>query len=250
MTALQRRDAWSGLCRQGRVPGTCHLGTVSQVTITYTHPRDEMVDYLPATAVSALDVGCSSGAFGTQLRKLSRITRLVGLEPNQEAAEVARSVYDEVIIGRFPDAQRHLPAGERYDAVYFNDVLEHMERPELALAAVPDLLSPTGVIIASIPNIRHVSILGQLIFRDEWRYKESGILDTTHVRFFTARSIRRLFEDGGWDVECLEGINRVLRGSEVRPRLWIRVLGRVTRGWTDGFFFMQYVVVARSRETT
>jgi 2-polyprenyl-3-methyl-5-hydroxy-6-metoxy-1,4-benzoquinol methylase len=220
------------------------------VTITYTHPRGEMIGYLPATAKSVLDVGCSSGAFGKELRKLSRITRLIGLEPNEEAAEAARSVYDEVIVGRFPDQQRHLPAGERYDAIYFNDVLEHMQQPELALAAVPCLLSPTGVIIASIPNIRHVSVLGQLIVRDEWRYKESGILDTTHLRFFTARSIRRLFEEGGWDVERLEGINRVWRGGEVRPRLWIRVLGKVTRGWTDGFFFMQYVVVARSREST
>lgn len=215
------------------------------MTITYTHPRAEMVDYLPATAQSVFDIGCSSGAFGRELRKRGGITRLIGLEPNEEAAEVARSVYDEVIVGRFPDEQRQLEPDERFDAIFFNDVLEHMQHPELALAAAADLLSPAGVIIASIPNIRHVSVLGQLIVRDEWRYKESGILDTTHLRFFTARSIRRLFEDGGWDVESLQGINRVLRGGEVRPRLWMRVLGRVTHGWTNGFFYMQYVVVAR-----
>ena len=160
---------------------------------------------------------------------------------------MARSVYDEVIVGRFPDERSQLPVGERYDAIYFNDVLEHMQQPELALAAARDLLSPTGVIIASIPNIRHVSVLGKLIFRDEWRYTESGILDKTHLRFFTARSIRQLLEDGGWRIERFEGINRVWRGGEVRPRLWMRVLGGLTHGRTDGFFFMQYVVVARSK---
>ena len=224
-----------------------HFGRVSQVTINYTHPRDEMIDFLPPTARSALDVGCSSGAFGHELRKRSGINRLIGVEPNKEAAEVARRVYDEVIVGPFPDEQRQLPTGERYDAIFFNDVLEHMQQPEVALAAAAGLLSPNGVVIASIPNIRHVSVLGQLIVRDEWRYKESGILDRTHLRFFTASSIRRLFEDDGWDVERLEGINRVLRGGDVRPRLWMRVLSIMTQGWTDGFFFMQYVIVAHSR---
>jgi len=217
------------------------------MTVTYTHPRCEMVDYLPASAKSVFDVGCSSGAFGNELRKRRGIARLIGLEPNEDAAEVARSVYDEVIVGRFPDERSQLPVGERYDAIYFNDVLEHMQQPELALAAARDLLSPTGVIIASIPNIRHVSVLGKLIFRDEWRYTESGILDKTHLRFFTARSIRQLLEDGGWRIERFEGINRVWRGGEVRPRLWMRVLGGLTHGRTDGFFFMQYVVVARSK---
>jgi len=222
---------------------------LSRVPIIYTHPRGEMLHYLPSTARSVFDVGCSSGAFGNELRKLGRITQLIGLEPNQEAAEVARSVYDQVIVGQFPEDQDQLPAGERYDAIYFNDVLEHMPQPELALAAARYLLTPTGVVIASIPNIRHVSILGKLIVHDEWRYTESGILDKTHLRFFTARSIRRLFEDGGWDIEHLEGINRVLHGGEARPRLWIRALGSLTQGWTDGFFFMQYVVVAHARET-
>jgi 2-polyprenyl-3-methyl-5-hydroxy-6-metoxy-1,4-benzoquinol methylase len=209
-----------------------------------------MIDYLPATATSVLDVGCSSGAFGSEVRKHGCVTRLIGLEPNEEAAELARSVYDEVVGGRFPDEIRQLPAGERYDAIYFNDVLEHMQNPELALAAVPALLTTTGVIIASIPNIRHVSVLAQLIVRDEWRYKESGILDATHLRFFTGRSIRRLFEDGGWEIERFEGINRVWRGGDLQPHLWIRMLGTVTRGWANGFFFMQYVVVAHLRETT
>jgi 2-polyprenyl-3-methyl-5-hydroxy-6-metoxy-1,4-benzoquinol methylase len=207
-----------------------------------------MLDYLPSSANSVLDVGCSSGAFGGELRKLSRITRLIGLEPNVEAAEVARSVYDQVFVGQFPDDQDQLPAGERYDAIYFNDVLEHMQQPELALAAAQHLLLPAGVVIASIPNIRHVSILARLIVQDEWRYTEVGILDKTHLRFFTARSIRRLFEEGGWDIERLEGINRVWRGGEARSRIWIRALGSLTHGWTDGFFFMQYVVVARTKE--
>jgi len=210
----------------------------------YNPPRSEMVEFLPPGATAVLDVGCSSGFFGGELRKRHEQIRLIGIDPNETAVRLARAIYDEVIVGSFPLAQNRLPDGERYDAISFNDVLEHMACPEVALTAARDLLSPTGVIVASIPNIRHISVLGPLIVRDEFRYRDSGILDRTHLRFFTARSIRRLFDSSGWQIMEMRGINRGLRVGESRERRWIGAASCISRGWTDGFFFVQYAVVA------
>lgn len=215
------------------------------MTVQYTHPRDEMVGFLPDEAKSVLDVGCSSGSFGRELRTKKPNIHLVGIEPNADAASVAASIYDEVLVGRFPDVRAQLPRGDQYDAVYFNDVLEHMPTPEPALTAARELLTDHGVIVASIPNIRHISVIGPLVVRDEFRYRNSGILDTTHLRFFTGSSIRRLFAEDGWEILSMQGINRVLRIAEEKRRPWIGWLGKITRGWSDGFFFVQYVVVAK-----
>ena len=150
-----------------------------------------------------------------------------------------------MIVGLFPDVRDQLEPGEHFDAIYFNDVLEHMTEPEAALRAARELFTRDGVVIASIPNIRHISVLGPLIFRDEFKYRESGILDRTHFRFFTKRSIQRMLVSEGWKVETMEGIHRVLRIAETKRRRWIELLGFLSRGRTDGFFCVQYVVVAR-----
>lgn len=217
------------------------------MTTSYVDPRTEMVQFLPETAVRVLDVGCSTGEFGRSLRAQHSLKRLVGIEPNATASAEAREVYDEVATGLFPEDLPASLAGEEYDAIYFNDVLEHMVEPAAALDAARGLLAPDGVLIASIPNVRHISVLGPLIVRDEFKYKPSGILDATHLRFFTGRSIRRLFDECGWTIDRIESVNRGLFAGDSKNRLWIRWLGRATGGLTDGFFTVQYAVVARPR---
>jgi 2-polyprenyl-3-methyl-5-hydroxy-6-metoxy-1,4-benzoquinol methylase len=214
------------------------------VDVTYTHPRTEMLGFLPPDARHVLDVGCSSGAFGRQLRTYTKIKSLVGIEPNETAAEVARGTYDTVVTGRFPEACTGLPTGAAYDAIYFNDVLEHMPLPQEALRAAAELLAPQGVVIASIPNIRHISVVGPLLLKDEFKYRDSGILDSTHVRFFTARSMARMFHQEGWHIRRVQPINRVLRVGQTVTPAWIDFLSRITRHRADGFFTVQYVVVA------
>lgn len=218
------------------------------MSIVYTTARPELVAFHPPAARVILDVGCSTGAFGASLRRQGRApVRIVGMEPNPAAAREADQVYDEVVRGAFPEDRDALPRGESYDVVYFNDVLEHMVEPDSALRAACDLLSAQGVVIASIPNIRHISALGPLLLLGEFRYTPSGILDATHLRFYTERTIWRLFLDAGYHVDRVEGINRTLRLGDTRTRPWIRLLSLLTRGRSDAFFFAQYVVVARPR---
>jgi 2-polyprenyl-3-methyl-5-hydroxy-6-metoxy-1,4-benzoquinol methylase len=206
-----------------------------------------MLAFVPADAKRVLDVGCSSGTFGQQLRQHREINLLVGVEPNEEAATRASSVYDKVLKGLFPEVVNELPDSSKFDVVFFNDVIEHMPSPYGAIAATKDLLAPGGILVASIPNVRHISVVGPLILRDEFRYRDSGILDTTHLRFFTGKTIRRLFADEGWEILEMSGINRVLRIAETKKRWWISTLSRISRGRSDAFFYVQYVVVARPK---
>jgi 2-polyprenyl-3-methyl-5-hydroxy-6-metoxy-1,4-benzoquinol methylase len=212
------------------------------VSFQYVHPRDEMLAFLPATARTLLDIGCGQGAFGAALQREAPELETWAVEPDPLAAEAARGKYTRVLDGFFPqDVQ--VPAGY-FDVAFCNDVLEHMVEPQEALRALAPVLRPGGVVIASIPNVRHVTATYPLLVKGRWTYRDSGILDRTHVRFFTRSSIRRLFEDEGWTVQCLTGINRRVRLEGVdTPAL--RLLDRLTAGRASDFFFLQYAVVAQ-----
>jgi SAM-dependent methyltransferase len=203
----------------------------------YTEPHHDMVPFLPRAARSVLDVGCATGEFGALLRERRPDLVLWGIEPSPTAADAAMSAgaYDGVVMGLFPDAEGELPGS--FDCVFFNDVLEHMVEPERALVAAERIVGPRGVVVASIPNVRSVGVLKQLVIDGDWRYEDHGLLDRTHLRFFTRRSMQRLFTDEGFTVRRVQGINR--RTSRKLAPL-DRLLGRRL----DEFLFEQYVVVA------
>jgi len=203
-----------------------------------------MAAYVPSEARAILEVGCGTGTFAAVLRRQRPGVELVGVEPDPESATQARAVFDRVVVDRFPEAAHQVRRDGGYDAVIFNDVLEHMIDPVPALDAARELLAPAGTVVASIPNVRHISATAPLVFRGEWRYQGAGILDESHLRFYTARSIRRLFADHGWTIHRLEPINRVFRFTDGRPRWWVRLLGIATLGASDAFFILQYAVTA------
>ena len=204
----------------------------------YSAPRLDMVPFLPPTAASVLDVGCGAGGLGALLKRDGR--RLYAVEPDEAAAAAAQRSgdYDLVVTGTFPEVEPELPGG--LDAIYFNDVLEHMVTPEDALRAARRLLGPDGVVIASIPNVRNVGVVKPLILDGEWEYEDLGLLDRTHVRFFTRRSMVRLFEEHGFVVERIEGLHP-RRGRA------LDLLATLSLGRLDDFLFEQYAVVARPR---
>jgi 2-polyprenyl-3-methyl-5-hydroxy-6-metoxy-1,4-benzoquinol methylase len=204
-----------------------------------------MLRFIPESARAVLEVGCDTGRFGAMLRRRDAATVLVGVEPDRLAGDEAEKVFDRVVCGTFPAVAESVRRPGGFDAIVFNDVLEHMAKPEDALEAARDLLSSTGIVVASVPNVRHISAVGPLVIRGEWRYRDIGILDSTHLRFFTEKSIRRLFEGNGWEVLRLEPLNRCVRIDEQSLPRWVRPLGWLTRGVTDPFFVLQYGVAAR-----
>jgi predicted TPR repeat methyltransferase len=186
-----------------------------------------MVSFLPERASVILEVGCGRGGFGQTLRRTFPQATLIGCEPSKEMADDAREAgYDQLFVDVFPG-----PWGEEIpapDLIVFNDVLEHMTDPWSVLHHARGMLAPGGSVVVSIPNVRHFSVAGKLLFRGSWEYQEWGILDRTHLRFFTKTSIRELLESSGFVITDMRPLSLSRRGF---PYLPMMALGRHGEEW-------------------
>jgi 2-polyprenyl-3-methyl-5-hydroxy-6-metoxy-1,4-benzoquinol methylase len=207
--------------------------------------RAEVAPFVPANVRSVLEVGCGQGGFGRTLRRiLADDVRLVAVEAVASQAAIARAggAFDEVVDGYFPEvlAGSH----DRFDAVCFLDVLEHIFDPWQVLEDTHAHLNPGGSVIAAIPSIQYAPVLRSLL-RGRWDYTDSGTLDRTHVRFFTRDTMVEMFDQAGYRVERCEGVNSVW-GSDWEPTLRRRLMVR----FVPQSEWLQYVVVATSTRAT
>jgi SAM-dependent methyltransferase len=146
-----------------------------------------------------LEFGCATGYMSEVLSGRLGCS-VTGIEFCPEAAEVARQPCARVIVGDAEHLDLAQALGEtRFDAILFADVLEHLREPGLLLRRVRPFLGVGGAVIASIPNIAHGSVRLALL-NGEFRYRDTGLLDGTHLRFFTRETIEELFEEAGYAV--------------------------------------------------
>jgi SAM-dependent methyltransferase len=164
--------------------------------------REDLAARVPAGAAAVLDVGCSRGATAAALRARG-VGRIVGIEPDPAAAAEAARVYDRVLPRPLEEIAEDFP-GE-FDAVLFGDVLEHLEDPAAALVRVGRWLSPGGVVVLSVPNAGHWSILDDLV-RGRFDYVPYSLLSGTHLRLFTRRTLADLLEASGYRPERIETV--------------------------------------------
>ena len=142
-----------------------------------------------------LEAGCASGHVSEVLQ--SRGCRVVGIEIDAEVARAAEPWVERVVIGNFDDgALWGELAGEEFDAVLFGDVLEHLKNPLDALREAVQHLVPTGMVVISVPNITHADVKIAMI-KGQFPYADSGLLDRTHIHFFTKESLARLLQEAG-----------------------------------------------------
>jgi 2-polyprenyl-3-methyl-5-hydroxy-6-metoxy-1,4-benzoquinol methylase len=173
---------------------------------------------IPLQARHVLDVGCASGALGRALKASRPGIDVRGVEPVREQAERARQFLDDVHVGGADDPlPAHWPAP---DCVIFADVLEHMVDPWLTLRRFRSVLANGGMVIASIPNVANQSVLRGLL-RHRFDYATHGILDRTHLRFFTRDTALEMFEQAAFSIHR---VGRVMEGLGQKP------LGRFVRG--------------------
>ena len=162
--------------------------------------RAEIASFVSEAPGLVLDVGCGGGATGRLLKQKFPGTRVVGIESNPHAAEHARAFLDDVIgepIETALVAERL--QGARIDLVLLLDVLEHLYDPWRSLVRVRSWLAPETRVLASVPNVRNLVTLDDLA-AGRWDYNPNGVLDITHLRFFTKASLRELFEETGYTV--------------------------------------------------
>lgn len=171
----------------------------------YVHTRPEMLKYIAKDANKILDVGCGEGLFSFQLKQMFG-AETWGIELNPKAGALAQTRLDKVFIGDLNDIIPTLPE-ENFNCIIFNDILEHLIDPYNALLSIKSKLHINGVIICSIPNVRYISNLKKLLYDKDWHYEDEGILDKTHLRFFTRKSIINMFNTLGFEILLIDGIN-------------------------------------------
>lgn len=173
----------------------------------YAATRTEMLKYIPSSTFRFLDVGCGEGYFGNMIKNY-KTAEVWGVEIYQKAAEIASKKIDKVVFGNYETDSLSLPQ-HYFDCIFFNDVLEHFINPWEILEITKEYLANGGYIIASLPNMRFLYAMKSLIFEQNWKYCREGILDKTHLRFFTFKSAKDLFNEKGYFVHTLEGIRGI-----------------------------------------
>ncbi|MFI5461446.1 MAG: glycosyltransferase [Isosphaerales bacterium] len=169
----------------------------------FGHARPEVLALVPETARMVLDIGCGEGRLGEALKR-RQPAQVVGIELNETAAATARGLLDQVRTGDVEKLDPPFPAGS-FDAVVCGDILEHLREPGRLLRQARGWLAPEGRLIASIPNIRHHSVV-RSVLQGNWTYESAGLLDQDHVRFFTRREIEKLFFRAGFAVELMSSV--------------------------------------------
>jgi 2-polyprenyl-3-methyl-5-hydroxy-6-metoxy-1,4-benzoquinol methylase/Tfp pilus assembly protein PilF len=179
----------------------------------YECVRAELFPHVPKSARRLLDIGCAAGAFGRSMKSL-RGMEVVGVEYVPEVAERAKTVLDAVHTGSIEHMD--LPYADGYfDCMTCFDVLEHLVEPAEVLHKLKRMLAPDGVIVISIPNVQFYAVQ-QTLSGGRFPYMDSGILDRTHLRFFTREELRRLIAEAGLEVRELTGLN--VAGPDFCPR--------------------------------
>jgi 2-polyprenyl-3-methyl-5-hydroxy-6-metoxy-1,4-benzoquinol methylase len=175
-------------------------------TSYYRKDRAEIAYFIPSDIKTLLDVGCGQGSF-LNLVKEHTGAETWGIEVESQVAEKAKNKTDNIITGKVEDVITSIP-DSYFDCITFNDILEHLIEPGETLNMIKQKLSPNGIIIASIPNVRYYANLYELLIKRDWKYIDKGILDSTHLRFYTKKSMRRLFEQEGYVLTAQIGINK------------------------------------------
>ena len=166
----------------------------------------------------ALDVGAADGFLAELLTRQG--WQVTALERDPAQAAKARGRCHDVIIADLDEAAPRLEGV--FDAIVYGDVLEHLADPLPVLVALNRSLAPGGRVIVSVPNVAHLWVRLSLLL-GRWEYADRGILDRTHVRFFTRRSFARLLGDAGLDLEELvaedeDGSGRNIKTAYVQGR--------------------------------
>ena len=192
------------------------------------------------TNLHCLDVGCSTGNLGSALHKEKHCT-VDGIELNSSSAAIARSRgYGEVFQIDLNFKQKPsilLTELKKYDVIICADVLEHLISPEQALIQLGKLLRPGGFFVISLPNVAFVLNRLHLMFGN-WEYREYGILDRTHLRFYTIHSGCQMIKSTGVQIASVKPYNQFGILKHISP----------LDKWFPNLLAYQFLVVAKKAE--
>ena len=166
----------------------------------FAKARTGILPLLPAQADRVLEIGCAEGATLVWAREQLKSSWVGGVELFEEAAENARTRIDWVAQGDIEKMELTFDEASM-DLILCLDVLEHLWDPWSVVCRLSNLLKPGGALVVSIPNVLHHSVMLPLILHGRFDYRDEGVLDKTHIRFFTKSTAVELVETGGLVVD-------------------------------------------------
>jgi len=208
---------------------------------SYTGKRSDITSLIDESANTILDVGCSNGALGENIKKQNRNSVVWGIELDSEMGDEAKKKLDKVIIGNAEEIILGRKLDATFDCIIFADILEHLYDPWSMVKEAHHLLNDKGMIITSLPNIGYYKTFTNLLFKRSWKYESRGIFDKTHLRFFTKKNIEELFTKNGFRIVGLERKMRLID----RPSVLNKASKYLNIPLLRDFFTFQYIISVR-----
>jgi len=168
----------------------------------YSQKRDDILSLIPPDCRRVLDVGCGYGQLGKAIKERNNAL-IYGIEKEQSAEPHLEKIYDEFIIGDIENSNIAI-LGDGFDCIVFADVLEHLVDPWKTLEKYAQYLQADGKVIISVPNVRNIVLIFNLLFKGRWEYADSGLLDKGHLRFFTRKELQLMIEKCELTIETIK----------------------------------------------
>ena len=209
----------------------------------FSHARREILPHLPSKIEKCLDIGCGNGTTSAFVRHLHpEVTWAGGVELFPDAAENARSVLDQVWCGDLEATSFETAiAPASLDVILCLDVLEHLVDPWTVVKRLSPLLKTDGRLIISIPNIRNWKFIRKLLMNGDFHYRDAGLLDRTHLRFFVRDTAIELAEAGGLKVSYA-GNAHPWKMLDMR-----NILSHISGHRLDDLMIKQFMIVASAK---
>ncbi|MDD5079057.1 MAG: class I SAM-dependent methyltransferase [Candidatus Omnitrophica bacterium] len=199
--------------------------------------RDEFLALIPDTVKTILDVGCGDGGLALKLKSPGR--KITGIEKHEELCAIAGKKMDAIFCGDVETAE-FVFEKKGFDCILYTDALEHLIDPLAVLKKHQDYLCDGGLVLASIPNIRYYKAILNLAVKGVWDYTEKGILDRSHLRFYTLLNIEELFFEAGLEIITI-------RRNIIASRM-MRFVDTLFLGCLKDLVTYQYYVLAQKKD--
>ncbi|EKQ52023.1 MAG: Methionine biosynthesis protein MetW [Methanobacterium sp. Maddingley MBC34] len=185
-----------------------------------------------------LDVGCSEGCLSKRLRLNG--CEVFGIEINKNAAQLAKSYCQEVFVGDVESIKLNSKYENFFDCIVFADVLEHLKEPAVVLRSFKEYLKADGQLILSVPNIAHWSMRLKLLFGN-FEYKDQGLLDRGHLRFFNEKSVKKILLENGFEISTFD----INFAESLKYNNILHLIGIMK----PNFFGFQFLIVANKKRS-